>query len=65
MVLNSMGSNTRPFFGLRGLKLKLAMIILVVAPSFLLFGFNNGSTGGVVHLESFVNVRLFTLSDEV
>ena len=58
MVLANMGANSRPFFGLRGLRLKLAMIILVVAPSFLLFGFNNGSTGGVVHLESFVKVSL-------
>ncbi|KAI1616647.1 putative sugar transporter [Exophiala viscosa] len=49
-------ANLRPFFGLRGLRLKLAMIMLVVAPSFLLFGFNNGSTGGVGHLESFVKV---------
>ncbi|KIV79409.1 hypothetical protein PV11_06971 [Exophiala sideris] len=49
-------ANLRPFCGLRGLSLKLAMIMLVVAPSFLLFGFNNGSTGGVGHLESFVKV---------
>lgn len=45
-------------FGLRGLRLKAAMVVLVVMPSFLLFGYNNGSTGGIVGLESFVKVRL-------
>jgi hypothetical protein len=44
------------FFGLRGLRLKAAMILLVVMPSFLLFGYNNGSSGGIVGLESFVQV---------
>jgi len=44
-------------FGLRGLHLKAAMVILVVMPSFLLFGYNNGSTGGIVGLQSFVKVR--------
>lgn len=53
-------ANLRPFFGLRGFNLKLSMVLLVVAPSFLLFGFNNGSTGGITHLESFVSVRLST-----
>jgi hypothetical protein len=44
------------FFGLRGLRLKAAMVLLVVMPSFLLFGYNNGSSGGIVGLESFVQV---------
>ncbi|KAH8806165.1 putative sugar transporter [Xylogone sp. PMI_703] len=45
---------SRTFSSLRGLRLKIAMILLVVMPSFLLFGYNNGSTGGIVGLESFV-----------
>lgn len=32
------------------------MLCLVVVPSFLLFGYNNGSTGGLTKLESFVKV---------
>lgn len=44
------------FLGLRGSRLKVAMVLLVVAPSFLLFGYNNGSTGGIATLESFVKV---------
>jgi len=32
------------------------MIVLIVAPSFLLFGYNNGSSGGIVGLESFVKI---------
>ncbi|KAF5014483.1 hypothetical protein F66182_14510, partial [Fusarium sp. NRRL 66182] len=31
------------------------MVLLVVAPSFILFGYNNGSTGGIATLESFVH----------
>lgn len=51
--------DTNPkFLGMRGSRLKTAMIVLVVLPSFLLFGYNNGSTGGIITLESFVHVRL-------
>lgn len=50
-------ASSRPFFGLRGLRLKTAMVLLVVMPSFLLFGWNNGSSGGIVGLDSFVKVR--------
>lgn len=32
------------------------MVVLVVMPSFLLFGYNNGSTGGIADLQSFVKV---------
>jgi hypothetical protein len=46
------------YMGMRGARLKAAMIIFVVAPSFLLFGYNNGSTGGILTLESFVQVFL-------
>ena len=47
----------RLFMGLRGTRLKAAMLGLVVIPSFLLFGYNNGSTGGILSLESFVKAR--------
>ena len=46
------------FLGLRGTRLKVAMVLLVIAPSFILFGYNNGSTGGIATLHSFVHVRL-------
>jgi hypothetical protein len=45
------------FLGLRGLGLKTAMVVLVVLPSFMLFGWNNGSTGHATDLESFVKVN--------
>lgn len=44
--------------GLRGKRLKTAMLGLMVIPSFLLFGYNNGSTGGILDLESFNRVSL-------
>jgi hypothetical protein len=48
--------SNKTYFGLRGLRLKTAMVVLVVMPAFLLFGYNNGSTGGITDLDSFVNV---------
>jgi len=45
------------YLGLQGLKLKIAMVLLVVMPSFVLFGYNNGSTGTATNLDSFVKVR--------
>lgn len=33
------------------------MVVLVVLPSFMLFGYNNGSTGHATDLESFVKVN--------
>lgn len=51
-----MGS-TKQFLGLRGNRLKAAMLVLVVAPCFLLFGYNNGSTGSISSLQSFVKVQ--------
>ncbi|OAA58926.1 Sugar/inositol transporter [Niveomyces insectorum RCEF 264] len=44
----------KQYLGLRGRKLQMAMLILVVAPSFILFGYNNGSTGGISGLPSFI-----------
>jgi hypothetical protein len=44
------------YLGFRGQKLHLAMLVLVVAPSFILFGYNNGSTGGIASLASFTKV---------
>ncbi|CAK7210654.1 hypothetical protein SBRCBS47491_000848 [Sporothrix bragantina] len=44
----------KSYFGLRGQKLHLAMLVLVVCPSFILFGYNNGSTGGIASLPSFI-----------
>jgi hypothetical protein len=44
------------YHGLRGTRLRAAMLLLVVAPSFILFGYNNGSTGGISTLPSFVGV---------
>ncbi|KAJ5819170.1 hypothetical protein N7474_004761 [Penicillium riverlandense] len=43
------------FLGQRGSRLKVAMVVLVVMPSFLLFGYNNGSTGGITELPTFVS----------
>lgn len=49
-------ATAKNFLGLRGTQLRVAMVLLVVAPSFILFGYNNGSTGGIATLESFVHV---------
>ncbi|KIM95830.1 hypothetical protein OIDMADRAFT_45121 [Oidiodendron maius Zn] len=49
-----MAGRTR-FFELRGTRLKIAMMLCVIAPSFVLFGYNNGSTGGIATLQSFVH----------
>lgn len=55
MILNAMDGKTA-YLGLRGLRLKAAMVVLVVMPSFLLFGYNNGSVGPITDLESFAKV---------
>lgn len=44
------------YLGLRGSSLRAAMLMLVVAPSFFLFGYCNGSTGSIATLHSFVHV---------
>lgn len=51
-----MAAASKKFLGLRGLKLKTAMVLLVVMPSFLLFGYNNGSVGQITDLDSFATV---------
>ncbi|KAL2799917.1 general substrate transporter [Aspergillus keveii] len=43
-----------PYFGLRGTLLNRAIIWLVVCPAFLCYGYNQGVTGGLLTLESFV-----------
>ncbi|KAE8449607.1 hypothetical protein EG329_007937 [Mollisiaceae sp. DMI_Dod_QoI] len=42
------------YLGLRGEKLGLARILLVVLPSFILFGYNQSSIGGVLNFTPFV-----------
>lgn len=44
------------FFGLTGNALRLAQIILVVAPAFIIFGYNQAGAGPLATLESFVHV---------
>lgn len=43
------------YLGLRGEKLALVRILLVVLPSFLLFGYNQSAIGGVLNFKSFTN----------
>lgn len=44
-----------PHFGLRGPPLASARVLLIVVPSFLLFGYNQSAIGGVLGFESFTN----------
>jgi hypothetical protein len=44
-----------PHFGLRGQPLATARVLLIVVPSFLLFGYNQSSIGGVLAFPSFTN----------
>ncbi|KAL4920742.1 general substrate transporter [Aspergillus aurantiobrunneus] len=44
----------QPYFGLRGTQLNRAAIWLVVCPAFVCYGYNQGVTGGLLTLESFV-----------
>ena len=50
-----------PYLGLRGQKLVIARIVMVVLPSFLLFGYNQSQIGGVLGFKSFTT--LFPLMD--
>ncbi|KAJ5592035.1 uncharacterized protein N7459_002404 [Penicillium hispanicum] len=43
----------KPYFGLRGSALNRAIIWLVVCPSFVTYGYNQGVTGGLLTLKSF------------
>lgn len=45
----------RNAFGLMGRALRLAQIILVVAPAFIIFGYNQAGAGPLATLESFVH----------
>ncbi|KAI0430774.1 putative sugar transporter [Xylaria sp. FL1042] len=40
-----------PFLGLRGQSLTIALIVLVVLPSYVIFGYNQANLGGLVGLE--------------
>ncbi|KAK9323848.1 general substrate transporter [Lipomyces orientalis] len=42
------------FLGLQGASLQLAQLFLVVAPSFILFGYNQSGVGGLLNLPSWV-----------
>ena len=42
-----------PYFGLRGAGLHRAVMMLVVCPSFVTYGYNQGVTGGLLTLKSF------------
>lgn len=43
-----------PYFGLRGRRLALVRIFMIVLPAFLLFGYNQSQTGGVLNYSSFI-----------
>ncbi|KAJ5706743.1 general substrate transporter [Penicillium malachiteum] len=43
-----------PYFGLRGAALSRAIMWLVVCPAFVTYGYNQGVTGGLLTLKSFV-----------
>lgn len=45
----------KPYFGLRGSALNRAIIWLVVCPSFVTYGYNQGVMGGLLTLESFAH----------
>lgn len=51
-----MGASDNSDSVLRGKRLKTAMLVLMVVPSFLLFGYCNGSTGGILGLKTFNDV---------
>lgn len=42
--------------GLRGRPLLIFMVMTVVCPAYMLLGYNNAVVGGLLDLESFVNV---------
>lgn len=44
------------FWGLRGSRLNLATIWMVVCPAYMCYGYNQAVAGGVLTLESFVKV---------
>lgn len=42
------------YFGLRGPRLRFAVLMLVVSPAFLCYGYNQAVAGGLLTLETFV-----------
>ncbi|KAI0466565.1 putative sugar transporter [Xylaria cf. heliscus] len=44
-----------PFLGLRGQALTIALIILIVLPSYVIFGYNQANLGGLVGLEDWTS----------
>ncbi|RWA12376.1 hypothetical protein EKO27_g2751 [Xylaria grammica] len=44
------------FFGLRGQSLTAALIILIVLPSYVIFGYNQANLGGLVGLEDWTSI---------
>ncbi len=44
-----------PYLGLRGESLAFVRIVMIVVPSFLLFGYNQSSLGGVLAFKSFTD----------
>lgn len=47
---------SKSYLGLRGHKLHVATVVLVVLPSFILFGYAGGAMGGIAGLPSFIKV---------
>lgn len=45
-----------PYLGLRGQRMTLARIVMIVLPAFLLFGYNQSQIGGVLGFTSFIKV---------
>ncbi len=56
IVLHFQWFKMKRFWGLRGSRLNIATILMVVCPAYLCYGYNQAVTGGVLTLESFVNV---------
>lgn len=43
-----------PYLGLKGRKLALVRVAMIVVPAFLLFGYNQSQTGGIINYSSFI-----------
>jgi hypothetical protein len=55
-LLTGKMASSKKFLGLCGARLRAAMIVLIVAPSYVLLGYAMGVTGGISTLESYVHV---------
>lgn len=58
LIVAAMGLNSVP--RLRGRNLNACMVAFLVIPSFVLFGYCNGSTGGILDLPSFNKVSILS-----